>query len=87
MREYQQKNISFSKETFTFVSDNSPSEFLGDFRHYYGPTMTAFETAEKNGKADTLQSELELLFNSQNKSTKENATYIPATFLKVTVKC
>ena len=52
---------------------------------YYGPTMNAFEAAEKNGRADELMAELEALFNSQNKSANKQATSIPATFLKVTV--
>jgi hypothetical protein len=47
--------------------------------------MNAFEAAKKNGKAEQLQQELEVLFKSQNKSTEENIFSIPATFLKVTV--
>lgn len=47
--------------------------------------MNAFEAAEKNGKALELQHELEVLFNSQNKNS-DNATSIPATFLRVTIK-
>jgi len=80
-------NISFAKETFTFMADYSPSVFLSHFRKYYGPTMNAFDAAEKNGKTEALQSELESLFNNQNKSKKENSTFIPANFLRVTVKC
>ena len=45
--------------------------------------MNAFEAAEKQGRADELQKELEELFDSQNKS--QDATSIPATFLRVTV--
>jgi hypothetical protein len=56
---------------------------VDEFRKYYGPTMNAFEAAEKNGRAPQLQKELEELFNSQNKS--QDATSIPATFLRVTV--
>ena len=52
---------------------------------YYGPTMNAFDAAEKNGRADDLQKELEILFNSQNQSPSRDATSIPATFLRVTV--
>jgi hypothetical protein len=80
------ENISFKKETFTFNAPYSPSEFVQTFRKYYGPTMNAFDAAEKNGKAANLQSELEELFNSQNKSGTSNTTSIPATFLLVTVK-
>lgn len=79
------ENISFSKETYTFKAPYSPAEFLSRFKNYYGPTMNAFEAAEKNGKALELQQELEALFNSQNKSTEENSTSISATFLRVTV--
>ncbi|HKZ68213.1 MAG TPA: hypothetical protein VJ111_17720, partial [Chitinophagaceae bacterium] len=79
------ENISFIKDTFTFNASYSPSEFVNRFKNYYGPTMNAFEAAEKNGKASDLQHELEVLFNSQNKSTDRNITSIPATFLRVTV--
>jgi len=80
------ENISFKKETFTFNAPYSPSEFVQTFKNFYGPTMNAFEAAEKNGKADNLQRELEELFNSQNKSGVNDITSIPATFLLVTVK-
>lgn len=80
------ENISFSKETFTFEGPFSTVEFVSRFKQYYGPTMNAFEAAEKNGKASDLQSELETLFNSQNQSKLENAMSIPATFLLVTVQ-
>ena len=56
---------------------------MDEFRKYYGPTMNAFEAAEKNGRAADLQKELEDLFNSQNKSPRKDATSIPATFLRV----
>jgi ubiquinone/menaquinone biosynthesis C-methylase UbiE len=79
------ENISFSKDTFTFNAAYSPSELVNTFRSYYGPTMNAFEAAEKNGKAVDLQHELEVLFNTQNKNTDKNTTFIPATFLRVTV--
>ena len=79
------ENISFIKDTFTFKASYPSSEFLHTFKNYYGPTMNAFEAAEKNGKALELQQELEVLFNSQNESTAGNTTSIPATFLRVTV--
>lgn len=79
------ENISFVRDTYTFKAPISPSEFLQRFRMYYGPTMNAFEAAEKNGKANELQQELEVLFNSQNQSADPNSTSIPATFLRVTV--
>ena len=79
------ENISFVRDTFTFSAPYSPTELVSNFKNYYGPTMNAFEAAEKNGKASELQHELEVLFNSQNKSTTANTTSITATFLKVTV--
>jgi ubiquinone/menaquinone biosynthesis C-methylase UbiE len=79
------ENISFLKDTFTFNAPYSPTEFVNTFRNYYGPTMNAFEAAEKNGKAAELQRELENLFTSQNNSQGNNTTSIPATFLRVTV--
>ena len=80
-----EEKISFVKDTFSFNYPGTPSELLGEFRKYYGPTMNAFEAAEKNGRAGDLKKELEVLFNSQNKSPRKDATSIPATFLRVTV--
>ncbi len=79
------EKISFVRDTYTFNFPSAPSELVDAFRKYYGPTMNAFEAAEKNGRARDLQKELEALFNSQNKSTNKGATSIPATFLRVTV--
>lgn len=79
------ENISFVKDTFTFNASSTPAEFVNTFKNYYGPTMNAFEAAEKNGKARELQQELEVLFDSQNKSNDKNTTSIPATYLRVTV--
>lgn len=79
------ENISFARDTFTFNFPGPPAAFLDEFRKYYGPTMNAFEAAEKNAQAADLQKELEDLFNRQNKSAQKDATSIPATFLRVTV--
>ena len=75
--------VSFVRDTFVFNYPGSPSQFVDEFRKYYGPTMNAFEAAEKNGRATDLQKELETLFDGQN--TNPGATSIPATFLRVTV--
>ena len=80
------EKITFVRDTFTFNSPNPPAAFVDDFRRYYGPTMNAFDAAEKSGRADDLQKELEALFNQENKSPNQNATSIPATFLRVTVE-
>ena len=79
------EKIAFSKETYVFNFPGKPPEFVDTFRRYYGPTMNAFEAADKNGRAADLQRELEALFESQNKSTNKAATVIPATYLKVSV--
>ena len=79
------KNISFRRDVYTFNFSGNPSQMVDTFRSFYGPTMNAFEAAEKNGKADQLQRELEDLFISQNTSSVQNRSIIPATFLRVTV--
>ena len=77
--------ISFEHDTFVFNYPGTPAGFVDEFRKYYGPTMNAFEAAEKNGRAAELQKELENLFNRQNASADKSRTSIPATFLRVTV--
>jgi SAM-dependent methyltransferase len=79
------EKISFERDTFTFNYNGTPSGFVNEFKRYYGPTINAFEAAEKNGRAADLQTELEELFASQNKSGSQNTTSVPATFLRVTV--
>ena len=79
------EKISFVRDTYTFNYPGPPSDLVSAFRKYYGPTMNAFDAAEKNGRAADLQKELEALFESQNKSPTKDATSIPATFLRVTV--
>jgi ubiquinone/menaquinone biosynthesis C-methylase UbiE len=79
------ENISFKRESFTFNIKSSPAQFVDLFRKYYGPTMNAFEAAEKNGKSQQLQNELVALFESQNQSGNKNTTSIAATYLLVNV--
>jgi SAM-dependent methyltransferase len=81
-----EESVSFARDTYQFNFPGAPSDLLAVFRTHYGPTMNAFEAAEKNGKAGDLQKELEVLFNSQNKSPGKDTTSIPATFLRVTVE-
>src|SRR6266496_2483790 len=80
-----EENISFERDTYTFSFPGAPSELVGLFRTYYGPTMNAFEAAAANGREADLEAELEALFNAQNASPSGDATSIPATFLRVTV--
>jgi hypothetical protein len=79
------EKISFIRDTYSFNYPGSPSDFVAAFRKFYGPTINAFEAAEKNGRSADLHEELVDLFNSQNKSQRMDATSIPATFLRVTV--
>src|SRR3954467_4295971 len=81
-----EENIATERSTYTFNFGGTPAELVHEFRTYYGPTMNAFEAAEKNGRARELQNELEALFNAQNKSSSKDTTSIPATFLRVTVQ-
>ncbi len=78
-------NIAFARETYTFAMAGPPSALLNEFRTYYGPTMNAFDAAEKDGRAGELLKELDELFSSQNRSLDPTETSIPATFLKVSV--
>jgi hypothetical protein len=78
------EKISFARETFTFNFSGTPTEFVGLFKSYYGPTMNAFEAADKTGRVADLQRQLETLFETQNKSSRKDMTSIPATFLRVT---
>jgi hypothetical protein len=79
------EKISCVRDTYTFNYPSAPSELVDAFRKYYGPTMNAFETAEKNDRASDLQKGLEALFISENESPSKDTTSIPATFLRVTV--
>jgi len=79
------EKISMVADTFYFISpDKSPTQLIESFRRFYGPTMNAFEAAEKNGRVEELDRELVELANAQNKST-DGSSSIPATFLRVTV--
>ncbi|RYY52133.1 MAG: class I SAM-dependent methyltransferase [Chitinophagaceae bacterium] len=82
----KKENISFEKVTFTFIADESPVIYLQRFINYYGPTMNAFDAADKNGKRAELQEQLEALFTAQNTAADPGKTNIDASFLKVTVQ-
>jgi hypothetical protein len=79
------ERISMVRDTYHFISpDQGPSQFIDLLRRFYGPTMSAFEAALKNGIAEELHNQLEKLAKVQNKSSN-GGTSIPATFLRVTV--
>jgi SAM-dependent methyltransferase len=80
-----EEQISFERDTYVFNFAGSPSDLLSEFKTYYGPTMNAYEAAAADGREEDLHAELDALFNSQNASPSNDATSIPATFLRVTV--
>ena len=77
------QDIAFERATWVFRHDGPPSELLEIFRDFYGPTMTAFEAAAKDGRSGDLERELRALFEAQNRGG--DRTEIPATFLKVKI--
>jgi len=78
-------NVTFARDTFTFRFPGAPAAFVDEFRQYYGPTMNAYEAAQRNGKDGELHGALVDLFERQNRSGRADFTVIPATFLRVTV--
>jgi ubiquinone/menaquinone biosynthesis C-methylase UbiE len=80
------ENVSLAEDTYHFFStDKNPTQFIETFRRFYGPTMNAFEAAQKSGRAEELRSQLVELANTQNKSAN-GGTSISATFLRVTIE-
>jgi ubiquinone/menaquinone biosynthesis C-methylase UbiE len=79
------EKISMVKDTYLFVSSEvAPTEYIDLFRRYYGPTMNAFEAAERNGKGEELREQLVALAKAHNKNGSGGIS-IPATFMRVTV--
>ena len=78
------EKISMVKDTFHFISPDSPTHFIESFIRFYGPTMNAFEAAQNSGKAEEFHNQLLELAKAQNTSAN-GGTSIPATFLRVTV--
>ena len=81
------ENIVCVKDTFTFMAPYSSIEYVSMFKNFYGPTMNAFDVAEKNGKTTALEQELITLFNRQNKAKLSDTISMLATYLRVTVSC
>jgi ubiquinone/menaquinone biosynthesis C-methylase UbiE len=78
------ENISMVTDTYYFAhSEKSPTEFIELFERFYGPTMNAVDAARNNGREEELHQQLVELANAQNKSSA--GTFIPATFMRVTV--
>jgi SAM-dependent methyltransferase len=77
--------ITCERATYVFRHPGPPAEFLALFKHYYGPTMNAFEAAAKEGREKELEAELAALFEAQNRGTADR-TEIPAAYLQVMVR-
>ncbi len=78
--------ISTVKDRFTFIAPGeTPEQWIGSFRKHYGPTMNAYDAAEKSGRVEELHQQLVALAESFNQD-KEGGTLIAATFLRVTVQ-
>jgi SAM-dependent methyltransferase len=79
------ENISLTRDTFVFEAPHqTPMQVIETFRSFYGPTMNAYDAAEKNGRANDLHRQLVELATTQNTSPNGGSS-IPATFLRVTV--
>jgi SAM-dependent methyltransferase len=78
-------DIQCERATYVFRCPEPPRELLRTFKHFYGPTMNAFEAAAKEGRDAELEDELTHLFEGHNQGGK-GCTEIPATYLKVTVQ-
>ncbi len=78
------EDIRCEPRTFVFRHARPPAEFMAVFRDYYGPTMNAFEAADRDGRRSQLEGELGALFEAQNQAGPDR-TEIPATYLKVVV--
>jgi SAM-dependent methyltransferase len=79
------ERISCERDIYTFQFAGTPSDYLAEFRDYYGPTMNAYAAAAADGRQDALHAELDALIHQHNASGSEETTTIPAAFLRVTV--
>jgi len=73
------------RDTYYFAHpEKSPAQFIELFEDCYGPTMNAIDAAQKSGEADELHRQLVELAEAQNRNG--DGTFIPATFMRVTVQ-
>ena len=81
-----EENISMKRDTYYFAHPGkTPAQFIELFEAFYGPTMNAVDAAQKQGKADELHCQLVELAKAQNKNGN-TGTFIPATFMRVTIQ-
>ena len=77
-------DIVVERASYVFRHSGPPAELAEALLLYYGPTMNAFDAAEKDGRAQQLRDELAELCTAQNQGSPDT-TIIPATYLKVIV--
>ncbi|MBV9890180.1 MAG: class I SAM-dependent methyltransferase [Rhizobacter sp.] len=77
--------VQCAPDTFTFDFRGDAEQYVALFRSYYGPTMNAFEAAEKGVRADALKAELVELVRKLNRSGSEGLILVDATYLRVSV--
>ena len=68
-----------------YSADQSPADFIDLFERFDGPTMNAYEAAQKSGKEQDLHRQLVEMANAANQS-RNGGTAISATYLRVTVQ-
>jgi SAM-dependent methyltransferase len=76
--------VQMKKDVYLFDAPIDAERFVDVFHRYYGPTMNAFEAAEKSGRGKELEDKLVALARKHNKSPN-GSTHIEASFLRVTV--
>jgi len=81
------EHVTLAKDQYVFRSpDHDAAQFIDLFRRFYGPTMNAFAAAEQGGKVEDLHQQLLELAEGHNEHAGGGVS-IPATFLRVTVRC
>jgi SAM-dependent methyltransferase len=79
------ENVTCERTMFLFLTPSTPSEYLADFRDYYGPTMNAYAAAAADGREAELHAELEELVEEHNTAAPDEGASIEAAYLRVTV--
>lgn len=79
------ENVTCERTMFLFETPDSPSQYLADFRDYYGPTMNAYAAAAADGRDAELHEELLALVEEHNTAPPGEGTSIEAAYLRVTV--
>ena len=80
------EKITCERDMYVFEFPGTPSEYLAEFRDYYGPTMNAYAAAAADGREAELHAELEALVEEHNTAESGAGTKIAAAFLRVTVE-